>query len=491
MRPNQAVRAEAIARRPGKGEPQMAQRPRRIRRSHLFLLLALSLAMFASGRPAPAGLPRLKVSENRRFLVTEDGKPFFYLADTGWELFHRLNREEAERYLKNRAAKGFTVIQAVVLAELDGLHDPNAYGHTPLTNDDPTRPNEDYFKDVDWIGEQGRGAGPVHRHAADLGRQVEQARGAGGHLHAGERGRVRRVPRPPVQGQAGSSGSSAATGRSRRTPHRAILDALAGGLRKGDGGSHLITFHPPGGANSAAVAARRRRGSTSTCGRTGTAPKSPCWDRIGKDYARTPVKPVMDAEPLYEDHPICFNAKEHGYSVAADCRHFLYWDLFAGAHGHTYGNHSVWQMYAPGRKPVNGPLNFWYDALDHPGAGQMRHARALLESRPFLVRVPDQSVIASNPAAGLKHLQATRASDGSYAMVYSPAGRVFSVDMTKIAGGKVRAWWFNPRTGKAESIGEFPSQGKREFAPPDAGENLDWVLVLDDATKGFGPPGAR
>ena len=76
----------------------------------------------------------LKVSEDGRFLVYEDGRPFFYLGDTAWELFHRLNREEADEYLENRAAKGFTVIQAVVLAELDGLRDPNPYGHVPLVD---------------------------------------------------------------------------------------------------------------------------------------------------------------------------------------------------------------------------------------------------------------------------------------------------------------------------------------------------------------------
>ena len=41
--------------------------------------------------------PQLKVSENQRFLVYADGKPFFWLGDTAWELFHRLNREEADR----------------------------------------------------------------------------------------------------------------------------------------------------------------------------------------------------------------------------------------------------------------------------------------------------------------------------------------------------------------------------------------------------------
>src|SRR5215469_8630224 len=85
-------------------------------------------------------LPKLKVSENKRFLVTEDGKPFFWLGDTAWELFHRLNREEADRYLATRAQQGFTLIQAVAIAELDGHTDPNPYGHLQLVHLDPARP---------------------------------------------------------------------------------------------------------------------------------------------------------------------------------------------------------------------------------------------------------------------------------------------------------------------------------------------------------------
>src|SRR3954469_6379196 len=114
------------------------------RRLGFALVLGLAAVWQAEAWAAP-GLPRLKVSENRRFLVKEDGSPFFYLGDTAWELFHRLDRDEAGRYLADRAAKGFTVIQAVVLAELDGLHAPNAYGHTPLKEDNPARPDEDYF----------------------------------------------------------------------------------------------------------------------------------------------------------------------------------------------------------------------------------------------------------------------------------------------------------------------------------------------------------
>ena len=123
--------------------------------AHLLLpatLLSTSLA---------ADLPRLRVSDNQRFLQTVDGQPFFWLADTAWELFHRASREEAIRYLDTRAAQGFTVIQAVALAEFGGLDVPNAYGHLPLADQNPTRPavkdgpDNDYWDHVDELAAAG------------------------------------------------------------------------------------------------------------------------------------------------------------------------------------------------------------------------------------------------------------------------------------------------------------------------------------------------
>lgn len=109
----------------------------------LGLLVIMALSLFSTAQ--------IKVSADKKYLVKKDGKPFFWLGDTAWELFHRLSREEAKKYLQNRAGKGFTVIQAVVLAELDGLNTPNFYGDKPLLDNDPARPNEAYFKHVDYI----------------------------------------------------------------------------------------------------------------------------------------------------------------------------------------------------------------------------------------------------------------------------------------------------------------------------------------------------
>ena len=113
--------------------------------------LFLVFVILGINRCSGQGLPELRVAPNSRYLETSDGKTFVWLGDTAWELFHKLSREEANLYLEDRAEKGFTVIQAVVLGELDGLRIPNFYGDLPFHDLDPTRLNEKYFEHVDWI----------------------------------------------------------------------------------------------------------------------------------------------------------------------------------------------------------------------------------------------------------------------------------------------------------------------------------------------------
>ena len=456
--------------------------------------LMLALAVPAAAQTA---LPRLKVSENKRFLVTAAGAPFFWLGDTAWELFHRLNREEADRYLKNRAERRFTVIQAVVLAELDGLNDPNPYGERPLVAFDPARPNEAYFAHVDWIVARANALGLYVGMLPTWGDKWNKRSGAGPEIFTAATAEAygewlgRRYKNAGIVWIVG--GDRAVESSS----HIDITRAMARGLRKGDEGSHLITFHPTGGASSSTWFHADEWLDFNMRQNGHVAEFTGRYDMTRVDYDRTPVKPVLDGEPIYEDHPVAFDAKRFGHSISGDVRRPLYWNLFTGAFGHTYGHHSVWQMWAPGRTPVNNPLLPWFDAIDQPGAAQMQHARALLESRPFLSRVPDPDVLVAGtipsnlPGAGRYYFASTRDSGGSYAMVYAPVGRTFHVKMSVITGPSVKAWWFNPRTGAATAIGTFPNTGERAFTPPDAGEMLDWVLVLDDEAKGYPAPGAK
>jgi hypothetical protein len=459
------------------------------------LVAALAFSVAASSASA-APLPRLRVSDNHRFLVTADGSPFFWLGDTAWELFHRLTREEADRYLQQRARLRYTVIQAVAVAEFDGLKQPNAYGELPLVNDDPTRPNDAYFAHVDWVVARANALGLYVGLLPTWGDKWNKKWGVG----------------PEVFTPANAESYGEWIGRRYKDAgivwvlggdrpvendvHREIIRAMARGIRRGDGGAHLITFHPTGGSGSAEpfhgdewldFNMRQNGHVIEYTGR---------YDQTRVDYDRTPVKPVVDGEPIYEDHPVSFDQKKQGHSVAADVRRPIYWDLFNGAFGHTYGHHSVWQFWTPAREPVNDPLLPWTEAIEQAGAAQMQHARALIESRPFLTRVPDPAIVVTGrvataqPGAGRYFFAGTRDEAGTYAFVYAPAGRTFSVRMNVIKGAVVKAWWFNPRTGEATAIGTFDNAGERAFTSPDRGEMLDWVLVLDDASKSYPPPGS-
>lgn len=465
-------------------------------------MFVIGVCLVAAGAQLLAAqLPALKVSENRRFLVTEAGQPFFWLGDTAWELFHRLNREEAIRYLDNRAAKGFNMIQAVAIAELDGHSDPNAYAHLPLTELDPARPAvqegpaNDYWDHVDFIVAEANRRGMYIGFLPTWGRYWHDTSN----------------DRKPLFTRANAETYGEWLGRRYREAglvwvlggdrnvendeQKEIIRAMARGLRRGDGGRHLMTLHPPGGGGSSKWFHEDGWLDFNMRQNGHVAEFTERYSQTRADYDREPIKPVLDAEPIYEDHPVSFDAKKLGHSIASDVRRPLYWDLFNGAFGHTYGHHSVWQMWSPGKNPINNPLMPWFEAIDQPGAGQMQFGRRLMESRPFLTRGPDPEVVVADrvatsvPGTGRYHFAATRESSGSYAMVYAPVGRAFKVRMEKISGPQAKAWWYNPRNGQAAAIGTFETRGEREFTPPDPGEMLDWVLVLDDATKGFPPPG--
>jgi hypothetical protein len=474
----------------------------RIHRAFVTGLLLWSSNVVLSSASAHEPLQGLKVSENRRFLVTADGAPFFWLGDTAWELFHRLNREEADEYLAHRAKQGFTVIQAVALAELDGHTDPNPYRHLPLVDLDPGSPavvdgpQNDYWDHVDYIIDSANDRGLYIGFLPTWGRYwhdkirdgrplftPENAEAYGKWL--GKRYKDKRLvwilggDRPIDNGE-----------------QRQIIRAMARGLRAGDGGAHLMTFHPPGGHGSAQWFHSDEWLDFNMRQNGHVAEFTERYFKTREDYDRTPIKPVIDGEPLYEDHPLSFKPDELGHSTAADVRRPLYWDLFSGACGHTYGHHSVWQMWRAGRDPINRPLMPWNEALLQPGAAQMQFGRKLLESRPQSSRIPDNDVVvtehvaSSVPGAGRYRFSATRDANGSYAFVYAPVGRRFRVRMDKISGTMIKAWWYNPRNGEAKAMGEFPSTGEREFISPAPGEQLDWILVLDDASKHFPPPGA-
>lgn len=439
------------------------------------------------------GLQQLAISENQRYLTYTNGTPFFWLGDTAWELFHRLNREEAALYLRSRAADGFNVIQAVALAELEGLTVGNAYGKLPLLKNesgsyDPEQPalaaagEYGYWEHVDYIVDLAAELGLYIGLLPTWGDKFNVAWGTGPDIFQVDNARAygkwigeRYRDRTNILWIMG--------GDRPLTEHRhfEIVRAMAEGVREGSASRHLMTFHPHGGVSSSLHVHHEQWLDFNMLQSSHGAQYIANYDMITADYARTPIKPTLDGEPCYEDIAVGFKS-ENGFFDASDVRKAAYWAVFAGAFGHTYGHHAIWSMTT---EPEGWFTMSWRQALTRPGAGQMKHVRKLLESRPFEERVPDQALLVE-AYSGASHIRATRGN--SYAFVYSPSGLPFEVHLGRISGETVQAAWYDPRTGKTIIIGSLSNENSTRFTPPSSGRNDDWVLILDDAAAGYELP---
>jgi Protein of unknown function (DUF4038)/Putative collagen-binding domain of a collagenase len=433
------------------------------------------------------GFSQFSISSNHHYIL-KNGKPFFWLGDTAWELFHRLNKEEADQYLKRRSEQGFTVIQAVALAEFDGLHTPNANGDLPLINDDPTKPNEKYFEMVDYIIDKAAFYSLNIALLPSWGDKVFKDKwGTGPEIFTEQNASVyaswlakRYKEKTNIIWILGGD----------RIPRNesdiGIWRSMGNAIMKQTDGKAIISYHSQPNETGSAAWFGKEAWFAFNIFQNGHCRDADNYERIQNSWNSLPARPVIDAEPIYEDHPVCFNAKDLGISSAYDVRKYAYLDLFAGAFGHTYGCHDVWQMYSAKQTPVNGPHFYWYDALELPGAVQMFFVEKLMVSHPLPDRIPDQSLIKENDNVASERIQATRGND--YLFVYTAAGKPFNVVMGKIQGKQMQAYWYDPRNGKTIDIGMTENTGVKKFIPPSSGYGNDWVLVLDDAEKKFPKP---
>jgi hypothetical protein len=432
-------------------------------------------------------LPRLQISANQRFIVTENNRPFFWLGDTAWELFHRLTREEAKFYFAKRQEQRFNLIQAVVLAEFDGLNTPNAYGEKPLIDNDPLRLNESYFKYVDELLQLAAEHDLYVGLLPTWGDKVTPNWGVGpvvfDNVNARAYGKLL-AKRWQTQSNIVWIIGGDRPARKGENDWTSIWRAMAEGILEVDAKA-LLTYHPQGGIASTSVYLHQEPWLHINMMQSGHGGGHdvPMWEWIERDYNLTPTKPTLDAEPNYEDHPVnpwpTFDPK-NGYFNDYDVRKQIYRSVFAGGCGVTYGHQSIWQFASERHEYINYAKMDWLTAIDRPGANQVRHLRNLIESYPYLSRIPDQSIIVSDVGKSESHIRATRDSEGSYALLYLPKPLPITVRLDVMVGNAVKAFWFDPCSGDMTEIGTFENKGEMTFTPP--GYRPDWVLALRNVT---------
>ena len=425
---------------------------------------------------------KLKVSEDGRHLIFSDDTPFFWLGDTAWELFHRLNREEADVYLEDRAKKGFTVIQAVALAELEGETRPNAYGNFPLINKDPTNPNEAYFRHVDYIVDKAESLGMFIGFLPTWGifwktdpknsRRLFNAENA---RKYGEFLGKRYQDKPIVWILGGDQNPE-------NSEEIAIIQAMAEGLRAGDKASHLITFHPRGPGRSSDYFNNSDWLDFNMYQSSHAAKGFDNGIFAELDRKLTPVKPTLDGEPRYETIMTGFYYQGNHPAdrfTNYDARTAAYWSILAGACGHTYGNNNIWQMWREGEAHIIGADIPWYEAINHPGSFDMMHLRKMLESSDWQKLKPDQSLILDGPLTGASKIRTSIAEDGSFLMAYSAKGEPFTLNLDSLADNHISEKWFDPRYGTFFNLHNSTTLSVKTYTPPSSGNGNDWLLIVE------------
>lgn len=423
----------------------------------------------------------IQIHKNQKYFTDPEGKPFFWLADTAWELFHRLDFEETEYYLDTRKSQGFNVVQAVVLSELDGINTPNAFGEKPFKDLQNWEYNDPYFVHVDKVLELASKKGiyiallptwgdKLFKNSWGIGPEIftpETAFNYG--LWIGNRYKNQENVVWILGGD-----------RNPRENSKDVLvwNEMARGI-KSSGAQQLISFHPqpssPGGSSNWF---HQESWLSFNMHQTGHCPNQPTYQKILHDLSLSPSKPSIDGEPMYEEHPKCFNAKELGYSEATDIRRIMYWNVFAGAAGQTYGCHAVWQMFDLDKTPVNAPLKPWNISLDLEIANQVKHLKTLILSRNYFERKNDQTLIKEIQEDDEDFVIASKSEKGEYAMLYFPTGKQITIDLSSLSGSNFEANWYDPRTGVSFGSWEFRGNELRAI-PPSNERGNDWVLIID------------
>jgi hypothetical protein len=455
------------------------------------IVTSILLFIFLLPLCAQAQTKSVKVSSNHRFFTDEKRQPFFWLGDTGWLLFSKLDRGEAETYLEDRRRKGFNVIQVMVLHTVAAV---NAYGDSALVNKNVAKPlttpgasftdakQYDFWDHVDYIIDLAAKKGIYMALVPVWGSNVKS-------------GWVKKEDAAVYAGWLANRYKNRWNiiwlngGDIKGTDSIDTWKVIGSTIKKTDP-NHLVSFHPFGRTSSSEYfqtepwmdfnmfqSGHRSYDLDTSLSEHRYGPDN--YKFINIDYNLKPTKPTLDGEPSYELIPHGLHDTTKPYWGAADVRRYAYWSVFAGGAGHTYGHNSVMQMHKPTDKgSAYGSKKYWYDALNDSGAQQMHYLKDLMLSKPYFDRVPDQSLIAGDAGLKYNYLAATRGKD--YAFIYDYTGRNFSVNMGKIGGSRVKASWYSPRDGSRKALGSFAAKGVQEFNPPgEEGEGNDWVLVLE------------
>ena len=427
---------------------------------------------FSVANPASSIWP-LKISPSGSYLEDQYGNPFFVMGDTAWSLGVQLNQSDIVTYLDDRQSKGYSALLVNAIEHEYGTYAPNnIYNQPPFTNggNNWSVRNEAYWANIDFILNQAKNRNMVvfltpaylgygcgaEGWCSSMTSQTNTAMTDYGQW-LGNRYKNQGNIIWVNGGDANCSNYTNACAR---------VNAVASGIRSssGDNGVHLHTAHsaPENQAMDAYNYSWLNLNTVYSYGNQQT--------QIRSAFERAEAKPFTYLEGYYEN----------GSGVTQSVLQSQAMQAYLGGAlvGHVFGNQPVW-YFGSGWSGSAG--------IDSSGSATMGNIGMLMRSRSWWTMVPDYSnvVVTSSKGRGYSYMATARASAGDTVMVWFPRVAAATVDMTKVSGTQVKAWWYIPASGAATLIGTYPNTGTRSFTPTSAMS----VLVLDSADLNLPAPG--
>jgi hypothetical protein len=436
------------------------------------LLLAL-LLLFTKISISQSIFP-LKISDNKRYFTTAQGKPFLYHADTGWQLFVKLTTKEAVEYLSLRKAQGFNTIQAQIAMV---PNEPNRYGDKPFDGDvDFAKPNERYH---DHIKE-------VLKKADSLGLLVALTQPWLGCCQEA----FGNTPEKPIQNNGPKKNRSygqylgkkfaefnnlfwIAGGDNDPKNDRESLIAFIEGLYATAPRHQLITYHASSSHSStdlfqyapwlgfSFIYTYWREKPTAWV----VADLQPhVYEAALREWSKSDVMPFVLGESQYEGDGI---EKENDMGTAYVVRRQAYWTILSGGAGDAYGA-DMWHFPADWRKRVQ-----------YEGANQLKHFISLFESLPWHTLIPDvrhQAVVSGFGDWSRNNFVTTAVSaDKKLLVSYIPENQPLMIDFAYLNGSMFSGYWYNPSNGEKSKVFKVTSKTTQRIAPVNGS---DWALVI-------------
>jgi Protein of unknown function (DUF4038) len=428
-----------------------------------FATAVLSIATTLAG---PSVSFPLRISADHRHLQDSAGSPVLVVGDTAWSLVAQLSAEDIDRYLDDRASRGFNAIIVNLLEHKFASNAPaNRSGVRPFAQGRPfEHPNAEYFdfayRAIDAARRRGISVWlcPVYLgwDGGDEGffKEIEVAG------REALRGYGRFVGRrfkdlPNIVWMLGGDYAFPPS-------QRWLGDVLAAGLRDG-GARQLMTAH--GGQTPGVETFGDRE-----------------WIAVDTVYSylkdlrgplqtareRRPQRPFVLIESTYEG--------EHD-APPEQIRCQAWSAMLAGAAGQFFGNNPIWHFDGPTLFKYEGS---WQQALNSIGSRDMARLGAFFRSQKWTDLQPITGGEIAIADAGPPPI-AARTTDASLTIIYVPAHANAARELRLGPKGRAIAQWIDPASDApavSASMSDGTASSRLRTPGRNSGGAFDWVLVV-------------